>query len=86
MATVQRANVILQIADDRDLIDKYRAKGYSVLDETGKVVESSTVMSVENLQLVIEQLQKENATLKEELKKATEKKSRTKKTVETDSE
>ena len=86
MATVQRANVILQIADDRDLIDKYRAKGYSVLDETGKVVESSTAMSVENLQLVIEQLRKENATLKEELKKATEKKSRTKKTVETESE
>lgn len=78
MPKVRRANVILTIADDNDIINKYKAKGYSVIDEHGSVIESSTANDIENLQYLVNQLQEENAKLKAELSKRSEKK-RTKK-------
>lgn len=58
MATVQRANVILQIADEPDLIQKYKDKGYNVIDnETGKVLERAMPNDVGTLQATILELQ-----------------------------
>ena len=79
MATVQRANVILQIPDEADIIQKYRDKGYDIIDPvTGKVIEKAVPQEsgalrayVLNLQkelvgkdAIIESLQKEIAKLK----------------------
>lgn len=58
MATVQRANVILQIADEPDLIQKYKDKGYNVIDnETGEVLERAMPNDVGTLQATILELQ-----------------------------
>ena len=52
---VQRANVILSISPDQK--DYYLGQGYAVIDETGKVVEETTALSVEALNRKVKELQ-----------------------------
>lgn len=80
MALVQRANVVLEIEDDN--VERYLAKGFSVIDEKGNVLKSARPTTPEqfekaydeqrrinnDLKLEIEQLKKENAQLKEQIK------------------
>lgn len=73
MATVQRANVILQISDEPDVIQKYRDKGYNVIDSTtGEIIERAVPHDTEALQLLVnelrQQLQQKDSEI-EELKK-----------------
>lgn len=59
MATVRRANVILQIADDPAAIQRYRDKGYSVIDNaTGAVIEKAVPHDANALQLLVFELQR----------------------------
>lgn len=82
MATVQRANVILQIEDDDDIIQKYRDKGFDVIDNaTGKVIERAVPHDVEaftvlvkDLKAELQQKNREIEKLKAELAKVEEKK------------
>lgn len=58
MATVQRANVILQIADEPAVIQKYKDKGYSVINnKTGEILEPATPHGEEALQILVLELQ-----------------------------
>lgn len=59
MAIVERANVVLEIADDEDLISKYLAKGYSVTNGKGTVLKESIPFDTESLRAKIVALQKE---------------------------
>lgn len=60
MATVQRANVILQIPDEADIIQKYRDKGYDIIDAvTGHVIERAMPQDVGALRSYVLTLQKE---------------------------
>lgn len=88
MATVQRANVILQVSDDADVLQKYRDKGYDIIDnDTGKVLEKAVPHEAGALQALVTELQetvdaqaKEIAELQKKLKSATKpKKASTKK-------
>lgn len=60
MATVQRANVILQIADEPDLIQKYKDKGFNVIDRlTGKILERAMPHESGALLALVQDLKKE---------------------------
>lgn len=85
MATVQRANVVLQVPDEPDVIQKYKDKGYSVINnETGEVIERAMPHDAGVLQALVMELQEvikgkdsEIEWLKKEnqkLRKATKKK------------
>lgn len=89
MATVQRANVVLQIEDDADIIQRYRDKGFDVIDNaTGKIIERAVPHDIEAFtvlvkdlkaelkqkDLEIEKLKKELAKFKTKTKKTTSKK------------
>lgn len=58
MATVQRANVVLQVPDEPDVIQKYKDKGYSVINnETGEVIERAMPHDAGVLQALVMELQ-----------------------------
>lgn len=58
MATVQRANVVLQIPDEADIIQKYKDKGFDVIDNsTGEVLERSMPHDAGALQALVVELQ-----------------------------
>ena len=84
MATVQRANVILQVSDDADVLQKYRDKGYNIIDnDTGKVLEKAVPHEAGALQALVTELQetvdaqaKEIAELQKKLKSATKPKTK----------
>ncbi len=60
MATVQRSNVILQVADDIDTIQHYRNKGYNVINgETGEIIEKAVPHEAAELQMRIFEMQEE---------------------------
>lgn len=69
MATVQRSNVILQVADDADTIQRYRDKGYNVIDSDGNILERAIPHEAWELQIRIMEMQEEinqrDATLKD---------------------
>lgn len=74
MADVKRGNVFLTIRDDE--IEKYMAKGFSVVDKNGKVIRESVPTELGQLQKAysentetIKKLTAENAQLKAELSK-----------------
>jgi regulator of replication initiation timing len=79
MAFVQRANVILEVADDD--IQYYYQKGYNQIDEkTGKVILEAIPTDISVLRAKymehlkeIEELQAENEDLKKQLNKKTTK-------------
>jgi regulator of replication initiation timing len=79
MAFVQRANVILEVADDD--IQYYYQKGYNQIDEkTGKVILEAIPTDISVLRAKymehlkeIKELQAENEDLKKQLKKQTTK-------------
>lgn len=79
MVNVQRANVFLTISDDD--IDKYMAKGYSIVDDRGNVIKQSIPVDLLELQKaytehvnIIKQKDSEIATLRAQLKEAEAKK------------
>lgn len=83
MALVQRANVVLEIEDDN--VERYLAKGFSVIDEKGNVLKSARPTTPEqfekaydeqrrinnDLVLQVEKLKKEIEQLKEQSKTKT---------------
>lgn len=76
MATVQRANVILTIADDPATIQRYKDKGFNVIEKkTGKILERAVPHDAESLreriaelETVIGQKDKEIQKLQKKLK------------------
>ena len=68
MVTVRNANVVLEVADDE--VEKYFEKGFSVIDKFGNVVKQSVPTELGALQKAYQDLQKENALLKEQLERA----------------
>ena len=79
MVEVQRANVFLTISEDE--VDKYVAKGFSIVDPvTGKVIKQSIPNDLRELQKayseheeLIKKLKSENASLKSLLQQEREK-------------
>lgn len=81
MAIVQRANVVLDIADDEYVIDRYINDGFNLIDETGKVLKYAKPTTLEQYQnayneqrrlndelaLKVKQLETEIETLKNKL-------------------
>lgn len=58
MATVRRANVVLQIPDEADIIQKYRDKGYDIIDNnTGQIIERAMPHEAGALQALVLELQ-----------------------------
>lgn len=90
MALMQRANALLTV--DEEDVERYIAKGYSLIDEkTGKVLKASVPTDVGTLQKAfmeheakIKELEAENANLKAQLaeKDSAEKPKRTRKSAE----
>lgn len=86
MITVQRANVILQISDEPDIVQKYRDKGFDIIDgETGKVLEKAVPHETGALQALVLDLKvelqekdKQIQKLKTELQKVKSTKKQTK--------
>lgn len=73
MALVRRGNCEYTIADG--LVEEYLAKGYSLLDSTGKVIREKTPESIAEHKAKIEALEQANAELQaknEELTKEIE--------------
>lgn len=76
MALVKRGNCEYTIADH--LVEEYLAKGYSLLDEKGKVIREKTPVNLEDFKLQnaelknkVASLEAENAALKAQLSVAT---------------
>lgn len=72
MARVQRGNVVLRVSDTE--VNKYMAKGFSLIDEAGRVIKQSVPTELGQLQrayseqaAIIEALKAENAELKAQL-------------------
>ena len=72
---VRRGNVYLTVPTN--LVDRYLAKGYDVVDERGNVVKSSEPNDVTSLKLAydkhiarIKELEAENAELKRQIENA----------------
>lgn len=73
MATVRRANVILDIADDDAVISKYLGMGYDLLGANGRVEKKATNgRNAAELQKEIDELTEENKRLKGIIKKLKE--------------
>ena len=72
MATVQRANVVLDVKDSE--VDRYLNKGFNVVDEKGNVIQDAKPTTLEQYQKAFaeqkrlnEKLQIENEKLKKEI-------------------
>lgn len=75
MALVKRGNCEYTIADH--LVEEYLAKGYSLLDEKGKVIREKTPVNLEDFKLQnaelkskVAALEAENAAMKAQLAEA----------------
>ena len=82
--TVKNGNVILDVMEDEK--DYYMNKGYSVIDEKGKVVEEAMSQDVASLQLQVIQLKQEIADLKAKLAEKPKPATRAKKTEKAEKE
>lgn len=78
MTNVQRGNVFLTVSDEE--VNKYMAKGFSIVDEYGKVIKQSIPTELKELQkayseheAIIKQKDAEIAKLKAELAAGAEK-------------
>lgn len=78
--TVQRANVVLDIAEDQ--LDYYMNQGYSVIDKAGNVIKASVPRELGTLQKAyvdhtkkIEDLEAEKVELLKQIKELKKKKS-----------
>lgn len=87
MNIVQRANVVLKVRDEE--VDKYLARGFSLLNENGEVIRSATPNDLATFKEAyirqskeIEDLNSQIEELKAELEKARQKKSKTKQVEE----
>lgn len=77
MAKVQRANVVLDVSDDD--IELYMAKGFNLLDETGKVIRKSIPNDVGELKIAYTAHIKQIAELEQKVKELTSQLKATKK-------
>lgn len=59
MAIIERANVVLEIEDDEDVIQSYLAKGYCVTDGRGHVLREAIKQDVHSLKAKLLKLQQE---------------------------
>lgn len=59
MAIVERGNVVLEIEDDEDVINKYLNNGYCVTDGYGHILRETIPHDMESLRAKIVKLQKE---------------------------
>ena len=87
MNIVQRANVVLKVRDEE--VDKYLARGFSLLNENGEVIRSATPNDLATFKEAyirqskeIEDLNLQIEELKAELEKARQKKSKAKQVEE----
>lgn len=87
MNIVQRANVVLKVRDEE--VDKYLARGFSLLNENGEVIRSATPNDLATFKEAyirqskeIEDLKEQIEELKAELEKARQKKSKAKQVEE----
>ena len=87
MNIVQRANVVLKVRDEE--VDKYLARGFSLLNEDGEVIRSATPNDLATFKEAyirqskeIEDLNSQIEELKAELEKARQKKSKAKQVEE----
>lgn len=72
---VRKANVILDIPNDEDVIARYLSMGYDLLDASGKVAQRATSgKSAGELQKEIDELVAENKKLRATIKKLKESK------------
>ena len=80
MATVRRANVILDIPDAEDIIQQYLDKGYSLIDPvTGAVIKRAMPHEIGALQALVLEKDREIEELREQIKVLSEKPKRSKK-------
>lgn len=71
--TIRRANVILDIPNDEDIVSKYLGMGYDLLNDEGKVAQRATGgKSAGELQHEIDELTAENKKLRLQIKKLKE--------------
>jgi len=67
--TVRRANVVLDIKpEDKEF---YMSQGYSVIDDTGKVVEEAMSVNANELQVQVTELKKQLADAEKTIAKLT---------------
>lgn len=64
--TIRRKNVYLDVVPE--LVDKYVAKGYDVLDSNGNVVKQSVPQDVESLRLAFDEHTKTITRLQDRIK------------------
>ena len=62
---VKRGNVVLTI--NAELVDRYIAKGYDLIDKTGNVIKKSVPTDVNSLKADYERQLSENKQLKEQI-------------------
>ena len=67
MTLVRRANVVLEVKDDA--VDRMLSQGYSVIDDTGKVLKRSTVRDVNNLSAIIKEKEEQIKALEDKCAK-----------------
>ena len=65
MAIVKRANVVLRVTDAE--LDKYLAKGYNVIDESGNIVREADPNDVPSLKAAYVKHKEEIAELKAQI-------------------
>ena len=68
MTNVLRKNVVYTVDDNA--VEGFREKGFSVLDNSGKVVNSAHPVTLAEYKVQYAKLQKDNTKLKADLKKA----------------
>lgn len=79
MVTVQRGNVVLQVADDS--VTKYMNLGYNVIDDKGNVIEECIPTDLGTLQKHFIESKKRIAELEEQLAQLQKKKDTKRKEV-----
>lgn len=79
MVTVQRGNVVLQVADDS--VTKYMNLGYNVIDDKGNVIEECIPIDLGTLQKHFIESKKRIAELEEQLAQLQKKKDTKRKEV-----
>lgn len=62
---VKRGNVVLTI--NAELVDRYMAKGYDLIDKTGNVIKKSVPTDLDSLKAAYERQLSENKQLKEQI-------------------